>query len=110
MAGILFLVITATLILIIGFPGIQGDAVPVTFSLEAPYAHSVAIVGDFNNWDPGKHLLKNTDGIWKATIQLKKGNIYTYNFLLDGTEMVTDPKSQSIDDGYGGESSIIEVK
>jgi len=85
----------------------------VQFSLRAgaePLS-SVAVVGDFNDWNPNKHLLndENEDGIWTATLRLEPGR-YEYMFILDGQEWVPDPEAyRYVRDGFGNKNAVIEI-
>jgi len=39
---------------------------------------SISVIGDFNNWDGGKNILKrHDDGTWMTEIELSPGNIDT---------------------------------
>ena len=41
-------------------------------------------MGDFNNWDPNVHLIKNDGkGIWTKSVMIPPGK-YEYKFLIDG--------------------------
>ena len=107
-------VIIFTLAGIFLFPQFKArkDEVIVKFELTAPEAKSVSLVGDFNNWEPSKLILKDpdSDGKWELKIKLKKGKIYTYNFLIDGTKWIPDPSSLiKVKDDFGGESSILKI-
>ena len=74
-------------------------------------AHTVAIAGDFNNWDPQTNTLEDPegDGIWTGTLNLKPGR-YEYMFVLDGEIWVPDPNSlRFVKDGFGNRNSILEI-
>ena len=82
----------------------------VTFSLAAPEAESVALVGDFNDWNPESSKMIRTKGNWEIKVKLKKEQVYTYNYVINGQEWITDPNSLlNVDDGFGGESSILKL-
>ncbi|MCO6438616.1 MAG: glycogen-binding domain-containing protein [Phycisphaerae bacterium] len=50
----------------------------------APNAHEIALVGSFNDWDPGAlRMTQDTDGQWSADLQLPAGR-YEYKFVVDG--------------------------
>ena len=65
------------------------------FICNAPQAQSVALVGDFNKWNPHSHpMQKQTDGAWFKTVELKHGH-HRYSFLVDGV-LTLDPRAQGI--------------
>jgi hypothetical protein len=88
-----------------------GGQVTVSFRLEAPSASRVSLVGDFNGWRPGKLELKpGQGGVWEITVPLRRGGIYTYDFLIDGQQWVPDPHAESqVDDGFGGLASVLRL-
>lgn len=95
-------------------PGISPNGLTeVHFSLKAgaePLS-SVAVVGDFNDWNPERHPLQdeNQDGVWTATLKLEPGR-YEYMFILDGQKWVPDPEAyQYVRDGFGNKNAIIEI-
>jgi hypothetical protein len=64
----------------------------ITFELETTDAKKVILMGDFNNWNPKKHLMKKDgNGIWTKTVMLSPGE-YEYKFLVDG-EWTEDHKN-----------------
>ncbi len=81
----------------------------IYFRLEAPEAHRVSVVGDFNDWDPDKHPLdKNADGIWECQMPLPAGR-YSYSFIVDGT-WCPDPHCQRREAAADGtERCVLEV-
>ena len=63
---------------------------PQTFSLLAPGASRVQLVGDFTDWQEQPiEMRKSTSGVWLATVNLETGPHY-YRFLVDG-EWRDDP-------------------
>ncbi|MEZ4921148.1 MAG: isoamylase early set domain-containing protein [Saprospiraceae bacterium] len=50
-------------------------------------AETVALLGDFNNWDADKsiQLKKQKDGSFKTAVALEKGRSYQFRFLIDNT-------------------------
>ncbi|MBI4848278.1 MAG: hypothetical protein HY808_06845 [Nitrospirae bacterium] len=83
----------------------------VRFSVKLQNTKHVAIAGSFNQWDPDKDVLTDTDGdgIWSITLPLADGR-YEYIFLVDGEQWLLDPESPFTDDGLGGRNSVISIK
>ena len=68
---------------------------PTNFFCMAPEAGSVILVGDFNDWKPGTHLMtRQTDGSWQIQVPLYHGH-HHYQFLVDGRP-VLDPNAMGI--------------
>ena len=68
---------------------------PVNFFCHAPGARRVAVIGDFNRWDPTQNLMAAMpDGSWHLQIPLHHGH-HRYLFLVDGTPTL-DPKAQGV--------------
>ena len=88
---------------------------PVTggmrFTLSAPEAKTVYVVGSFNGWDPQADLMHpQEDGSFYAKLGLIPGT-YEYKFVLNNEAWIQDPQSgEGISDGYWGQNSIIQVK
>jgi hypothetical protein len=83
----------------------------VRLVLIEPAARSVAIVGDFNGWDPGQSPLERRDnGLWSTTLALPPGR-YHYMFLVDGSEWLADPLAGETSlDGFGAQNSVLTVE
>ncbi len=63
---------------------------PQIFSLFAPNALSVQLVGDFTDWQGHPiEMQKSTSGVWQAAVHLETGP-HHYRFLVDG-EWRDDP-------------------
>lgn len=74
-------------------------------------AHTVAIAGDFNGWNPQANILEDPegDGIWTGTLKLKPGR-YEYMFVLDGEKWFPDPNAlRYVKDGFGNKNAILEI-
>jgi hypothetical protein len=80
------------------------------FVFVARSASSVAIVGDFNDWQEGASpLRRESEGVWAITIPLAPGR-YHYTFVVDGTKWVADPLApRTIEDDFGRPNSVITV-
>jgi hypothetical protein len=79
------------------------------FVLVAPHAASVSLVGDFNDWDPGRSPMQTAQGVWATAVRLAPGR-YRYAFLVNGAEWRADPNAPSArDDEFGTPSSVVTV-
>ena len=80
----------------------------ITFSLHAPHARSVEVVGDFNGWATGKHAMKkDAGGNWKLAVKITPGT-YHYKFMVDG-EWWLDPSRESAPNPFGTENNVLKV-
>jgi hypothetical protein len=86
------------------------DTVFVQFRLAAPGAHTVALAGSFNGWDPAAQPMRRAaDGTWTITIALPVGE-HSYQFVVDSARWEPDPTAHAqVDDGFGGTNSVIVV-
>ena len=82
----------------------------ITFSFEATAAGEVILMGDFNNWNPKKHSMKNDgSGNWNKTVVLSPGK-YEYKFFVDG-EWKKDPRNdQTCLNCFGTQNSVLNLE
>ncbi len=66
--------------------------VRVTFILPKDESYgNVSVVGDFNDWKPGKTpLIDDKDDSIRATIRLKIGEKYAFRYLSEGCSWFND--------------------
>ena len=78
------------------------------FAIGAPAANRVALVGDFNQWDPhASPLVRSADGRWQAHVAVPPGR-YEYAFVIDDGQWVTDPLAPRAPDvGFGHSNSVV---
>jgi hypothetical protein len=82
---------------------------PVRFTLEASGLKRVAVVGDFNNWDPRATPMRRHGGTWDITLPLRPGR-YRYSFVADDQKYLADPgRPPAGDDDFGTPTSVITV-
>ncbi len=72
-------------------------------------AESVALVGDFNDWDKSAMPLKRLkSGVWKTTIDLEKDDSYQFKYLIDGESWVNDVDADSyVANNIDGDNSVV---
>lgn len=81
------------------------------FSIYAPDAKMVSVIGDFNNWARRDSLRLNRshDGTWTKNVPLKPG-IYHYRFIVDDV-WIPDPKNpKGRVNSFGEVDSMLEIK
>lgn len=82
----------------------------VMFSVFAPEAKEVHLVGDFNGWKAdNRSLMRHEDGTWRKNIKLSGGK-YRYRFVVDGN-WVEDANNPSKElNPFGTMDSLIEIE
>lgn len=110
----------AALVLALGGISLSGaflsprdrNTVSIHFSVEAPNASSVVLIGSFSDWsaDKGYRLEKAGPGSWELSVRLRKNEVYSYGFLIDGEKWMADPRAtEAVDDGFGGTNSLLRL-
>ncbi|MEW6536762.1 MAG: AAA family ATPase [Candidatus Auribacterota bacterium] len=82
----------------------------VRFTLLAPEAETVRLVGDFNEWNSDQIELKKDKktGAWTKTILLPEGK-YQYRYIIDG-QWIHDPNNARTEYcPFGGLNSVLEL-
>lgn len=83
----------------------------VTFTVTADGAKKVAVVGDFNDWDPKESALKKLkNGSFKGVFEFPKDTTYEFKYLIDG-EFVNEEDADRLQwNAYAGaENSVLVV-
>jgi len=75
------------------------DVLGTSFSVWAPHARAVRVIGDFNDWNGVGHAMRRLDdnGVWELFIPgLQPGNAYKFELLTQSGEWVTraDPMAR----------------
>jgi len=82
----------------------------VMFVTLYPHAETVAIAGDFNNWQPEQTDMEKVgqSGVWQTKINLNPGK-YSYRLVVDG-QWQQDPYNEMVESNpFGEHNSIVEV-
>ena len=87
---------------------VLSDRVRFTYHNDA--ADSVALVGDFNQWDAVAHpFRKLSSGLWEIELTTRPGE-YQYKFLVNGSEWVEDPSNGlKATNEFGGLNSLLVI-
>ena len=81
--------------------GVKGEQlVGTAFTVWAPNAHAVRVVGDFNGWNGRTHAMRElgSSGVWELFIPgVETGTVYKYEILNANNEWVmkADPMERS---------------
>ena len=80
-----------------------------TFTIKAPGALSVLLVGDFTQWQQSPiRLQEEADGCWQVEVDLAPGPHY-HRFLVDG-EWRDDPEcTLYVPNPYGSQNAVRQV-
>ncbi len=86
----------------------------VYFAVWAPRAQEVAVVGDFNGWDPNKNIMKcdNDMGIYQLFIPgVKSGDLYKFCITSPSGELLykADPYANYAEKRPGNASRIYDI-
>ncbi len=90
----------------------NGNTCRVTFELPSEIeADTVALCGEFNEWDPQCHQLKRRkDGRYWLTVSLESGKHYRFRYLLDGEKWENDWAADGyVANEFGVENSVVAV-
>jgi 1,4-alpha-glucan branching enzyme len=87
----------------------KNHATEQTFSITAPAAMSVQLVGDFTHWQQQPIAMKKgPDGVWKTTVELTPGT-HHYRFLVDG-QWRDDPEcALHVPNEFGSQNAVRQV-
>lgn len=79
------------------------------FTITAPGASSVALVGDFTHWQEKPIALKPMGGgQWRGAVALPPGT-YHYRFLVDGSWRDDPECTLRVANPFGSENAVREV-
>jgi enterochelin esterase-like enzyme len=82
----------------------------VTFRLYAPKATEVTVSGEFEVGAPAHTLTRDAQGIWSVTVGPFAPEIYEYDFIVDGVQML-DPRNPVVkyNRGPAAISSLLDI-
>ena len=87
----------------------QNNGKRETFSLAAPKALNVVLVGDFTRWQQAPlPLTKQADGVWQTRVELSPGP-HRYRFIVDGQWWDDPACSLRVANPYGTHDSVRQV-
>lgn len=83
----------------------------IRFTLLAPGAKQVSLVGSFNSWaKTATPMQMQTGAVWVVVVPLKEGE-HTFMYLIDGAQWVTPPQADDfVTDGFGQTNGVVVVR
>lgn len=88
----------------------RPDLKTKVFHLQAPFAKSVKLVGDFTEWEKFPlDLMKSKDGVWFIMVPLPRGH-YSYRFIVDGQWHDDSHPSQRATNSFSTANAMMEVR
>ena len=75
-------------------PEVNGNS--VTFRLNAPNASTVSVSGSWKTAERNVNMVKDTVGVWSATVSGLVPELYSYTFSVDGVGLIDPSNSQNI--------------
>lgn len=89
----------------------QQETVWTRFVYTADDPESVAVAGDFSQWEPIPLSPRTVNGetVWTGLIPIPRGE-HEYQFVIDGTRWVADPLAPvKRDDGFGAQNAVLKL-
>lgn len=84
----------------------------IRFTLLAPKAKTVYVVGSFNGWAKGATPMKpmGDSGLWVAEVSLRSGE-HTFLYLVNEIEWLVPPLAEDfVTDGFGQINGVVVVR
>jgi enterochelin esterase family protein len=91
-------------------PEVHSDR-RVTFRIYAPKATEVTVSGEFEVGAPAHRLTKDAQGVWSITVGPFEPELYEYDFIVDGVQML-DPRNPVVkyNRGPAAISSLLDIR
>lgn len=88
-----------------------ADRSNVTFFYHDDEANTVALAGDFNNWNSVQNFFeKEVNGIWRVTVKGLTQGRYRYKFVINNERWVDDPANGLKEvDHFNGFNSVLNI-
>ena len=89
----------------------QGATVWTRFVYTSDTADSVAVAGDFSDWEPIPLSPRrvNNQTVWTGLVPVSHGE-HEYQFVVNGERWVTDPLAPvTRDDGFGAQNAVLKL-
>ena len=81
--------------------------VKVSFTLTAPDAETVYLLGDFNDWQARDVMTRGDDGTWGLTLTLDPDREYQFRYLVNETDWYDEDSVGRCPNPFGGENGLL---
>jgi 5'-AMP-activated protein kinase regulatory beta subunit len=78
----------------------------ILFTLDAPGAGRVQLVGDFNGWTLEGNEMESAGKVWSKVVNLAPGR-YQYRYVVDGRWQSDPANALTEPSPYGGDNSVL---
>jgi 1,4-alpha-glucan branching enzyme len=86
------------------------DEVEVTFEFSREGLNTVALAGEFNDWQPMSMKLNKKEKAFRTKIRLPKGEEFKFKYLLNEDEWENDYQADKyIANSLGTEDSVVST-
>jgi len=89
-----------------------GKQVKVSFVVaeDGMAGQALAVVGDFNDWDPTATPMRPEGELRSATITLPAGERYAFRYLAEGGRWFNDDDAHGYQaNGFGGHDCVLDL-
>lgn len=88
-----------------------NDECEVTFEFANATAQEVAVVGEFNDWQPvAMKKLKGNEGLFRTRVRMPKEAEFQFRYLVDGESWLNDEGADGYrPNEYGAENSVVST-
>ena len=88
-----------------------ADQVRVTFMIPVDeYSGPVAVVGDFNDWNPTAIPLAKRGDVLRASVVVEAGRRYAFRYLANGGQWFNDEAADDYQpNDFGGSDSVVDL-
>ena len=88
---------------------VNHGADQVRFSVSAPSAKRVSLVGDFDGWNPSAVPMRRASSdVWVVDVRLQPGR-HVFAFSIDGALRADSTAPRAVEDDFGVPGSVIVV-
>jgi len=86
------------------------DDAEITFELTGDDVKTVALVCEFNNWEPVPMKFSKKARVFRSKVRLPKGSEFQFRYLVNESEWANDDEADAfIPNEFGGKNSVVST-